>query len=507
MSVPPRPGRVLTLAPKIPPQLAQPSVSAFASSSVIPGQPVPIVWSYYSGLSFVTNATVMVNIYVTDPSGNEFLANDAPFTYVGPLPSAAGIYGTGSQAATLIPPTAEAANILYTVGLQFLTLKLQVVDASGTQVPNLGPLTIVFLMNVLPDTSLVLLPSMNFTFTGPTVVQDGMPVFDLADPLVFWKDMYSVTGSLAISSQYADYTIVSAVFTETDANTGVVRTILPSVLPTTLNRVEPGQPPPTATIDSGLITQQWQWFDPTLYNIDGPLADTLSYVLLVSLHDQYGNSYPQVYREIIGGRGPDGNAIQVGSIGVQVVVDVLKEQAEENAVTDLGAAIYFTGLAAVTAVATAAAGWTGIGAAIGAAIAAGFGLTAFGFQQAASGQANRANDPPPPDFLTRESFQTEVGKLPNFGEYEKVFPNLISFLRLQSAVHHYGRAFDQIQAKVAGAVITEDKTGIRLQLQESHRLAALIENNVRDIKSIMPNIVAEMRTKSCPASSCFRKGV
>ena len=102
--------------------------------------------------------------------------------------------------------------------------------------------------------------------------------------------------------------------------------------------------------------------------------------------------------------GPDYTSIDAFNpdpLIVEVDVGLTKVQAAEAAAQDFAMAVLQQGLAAGFAIAAAAASATVFGIPAGivlGGLAAAAQLAAFGFQQAAQGNASRANDPPVPDF-------------------------------------------------------------------------------------------------------------
>lgn len=248
-----------------------PSVAFQVIGGVVPGQPVQITWAWYPGLftggtgTPDTTVTLTANAYITDPLTNQPLAlNEAPFTYT----SGTGWGGMPLQKGTLIPPTTRAAQLLYTVGIHPIKM---VVDANGS-----------FLS---ASASVVVFP-------------DGVPFFQNvttqpASPA--WNSAYHVIGMGKNGSQYGIFTIKRFDIAELDNSTGSIRTLTAIVSGSTM------QPGAETQMDSGPITQNWGWMDPTVYVKNGPVTKTFTYsTSMMTLVDQFGNSYPDCINSFSG---------------------------------------------------------------------------------------------------------------------------------------------------------------------------------------------------------------
>ena len=163
---------------------------------------------------------------------------------------------------------------------------------------------------------------------------------------------------------------------------------------------------------------------------------------------------------------------------------------------------------AIAAVITAATACTGVGAVVGAGVAAGFSAAAFAMQQAAQGQAALANDPPPPDFLTREpmtivaaaysSFGESLARHVHSGEFTRRSGDFMRFVEAAVFVHNAAKALPKIQAKLVGAVSAHDETGEKFQINQCREFVDALDKGIANLESAVPAAVAESKRLTEP---------
>jgi hypothetical protein len=224
------------------------------------------------------------------------------------------------------------------------------------------------------------------------------------------------------------------------------------------------------------------------------------YDIELRLVDQFGNSYPEVWDSKFSG-------IEYGGFTVVVEVSTDKVGADNSAALDFALAVGFTQQAAIAAVITAATACTGVGAVVGAGVAAGFSAAAFAMQQAAQGQAALANDPPPPDFLTREPMTIVAAAYSSFGEFARHVHSgeftrrLGDFMRFVEAavfVQNAAKALPKIQAKLVGAVSAHDETGEKFQINQCREFVDALDKGIANLESAVPAAVAEFKRLTEP---------
>jgi hypothetical protein len=437
------------------------------NSPIVPGQPLPITWSFSGSLVLYPAGWVFtVNVYITDPTTGEQLAlNEAPITYTTPTTAAF----VPNQVATLSPPTQRAAQLLYTVGYNTIQMVLEtpMLGEDGTY-------------STESTATAVVQPDIGFYAFSPST-SPGSPT---------WNSPYHVIATSSNLSQYTSYSINSLQITELDTNTGNTQTINPSVVPTVVEIN--GQ----ITVDSGPITKNWAWMNQTFYTVDGPFSDIFRYSASLVFTDQFGNVYQNVWYTFSQIAAPPTGTANTFGFNVVVLVDGTKAQAQSGAENQLVAAAFSQGVAATLAAAAAAATGTVIGIPAGVAlgIAAGAAqITAFALQQAAQADANRANDPPSPDFLTREPVVIRPRTIAGIDKLRESNPDLARLLEASEYLHAAGRALDMMQAKLLGANITEDHKGTDIQKEACRNLARLLETEARRLPQVIAKAIDETR--------------
>src|SRR5262249_53860475 len=140
-------------------------------------------------------------------------------------------------------------------------------------------------------------------------------------------------------------------------------------------------------------------------------------------------------------------------VNVTVMVPANKLGAQDSAKLDLKVAADLQLLALASASLAALLFELPWAAAACAATAASQQLAAFIAQQAAQGQANAANDPPVPDFLTQEELEVKVPESSQMTELAKSDPALSDVMHASVYVLAAWRTLDAIQAKLNAAAI------------------------------------------------------
>jgi hypothetical protein len=169
---------------------------------------------------------------------------------------------------------------------------------------------------------------------------------------------------------------------------------------------------------------------------------------------------------------------------VTVMVAANKLGARSSAVEDLGVAADLQGAALVSGILAAASfefPWLAAGCASAAASQQ---LGAFIAQQAAQGQANQANDPPVPDFLTREELEVKVIQTSEMTELAKSDPALSDVVHASVYLLAAWRTLDATQAKLNAADLAGDRAGERIQKSTCGNLAREFERKAKELQGI-----------------------
>ncbi len=223
------------------------------------------------------------------------------------------------------------------------------------------------------------------------------------------------------------------------------------------------------------------------------------------IEDEFGNVYPNVWSSFYGGENFTWIDAFDPPLNVQVSVGLSKLQDQQGASNNLSFAVFQQGVAIGLGITAAGLTSTIFGIPAGvvvASLAAAAQIAAVVAQQIAQGDATRANDPPTPDFFTREIVGIYPATIAGIDKLEESYPHLAHLLHALVYLRALRRALDGMQSKLSGAKIAGDQHGEQLQRKECLSLARRVELENDKVRKVVNDATKEIGTairKNLPA--------